>query len=99
MPDLRIVDEDLWQAARRRQEEISKQFENVTKGVRAYRAKHMNELRRPAFLFSGLVKCGCCGGNYGIVTRDRYGCLNRSVAAGPATTAARSFGTRSRPAF
>ena len=77
VPDLRIVDEDLWQAARRRQEEISKQFENVTKGVRAYRARHMNELRRPAFLFSGLLKCGCCGGNYGIVTRDRYGCLNR----------------------
>lgn len=77
MPDLRIVDEDLWQAARRRQEEISRQFENVTKGVRAYRARHMNGLRRPAFLFSGLLKCGCCGGNYGIVTHDRYGCLNR----------------------
>ncbi len=75
MPDLRIVDEDLWQAARRRQEEISKQFEHVTKGVRAYRAKHVNELRRPAFLFSGLLKCG--GGNYGLITRDRYGCLNR----------------------
>ncbi len=75
--DLRIVDEDLWQAARRWQEEISKQFENVTKGVRAYRARHMNELRRPTFLFSGLLKCGCCGGNYGIMTRDRYGCLNR----------------------
>ncbi len=75
--ELRIVDEDLWQAARRRQEEISRQFENVTKGVRAYRAKHVNELRRPAFLFSGLLKCGCCGGNYGIITRDRYGCLNR----------------------
>ncbi len=75
MPDLRIVDEDLWQAARRRQEEISKQFEHVTKGVRAYRARHVNELHRPAFLFSGLLKCG--GGNYGLITRDRYGCLNR----------------------
>ncbi len=74
VPELRIVDEDLWQAARRRQEEISKQFEHVTKGVRAYRAKHVNELRRPAFLFSGLLKCG---GNYGLITRDRYGCLNR----------------------
>jgi DNA invertase Pin-like site-specific DNA recombinase len=77
VPELRIVDEDLWQAARQRQTEIAKQFENVTKGVRAYRVKHVNELRRPSFLFSGLLKCGCCGGSYGIITRDRYGCLNR----------------------
>jgi len=26
---------------------------------------------------SGLLTCGCCGGQYGIITRDRYGCLNR----------------------
>ena len=77
VPALRIVDEDLWQAARRRQTQIAEQFENVTKGVRAYRARHVNELRRPSFLLSGLLKCGCCGGNYGIITRDRYGCLNR----------------------
>lgn len=77
VPELRIVDDKLWQAARRRQGEISKQFENVTKGVRAYRAKHINELRRPIFLFSGLLRCGCCGGSYGIITHDRYGCLNR----------------------
>src|SRR3546814_5055875 len=77
VPELRIVDEELWQAARQRQTEIAKQFENVTKGVRAYRAKHVNELRRLSFLFSGLLKCGCCGGSYGIITRDRYGCLNQ----------------------
>lgn len=77
VPELRIVDEELWQAARRRQAEIAKKFENVTKGVRAWRAKHLNELRRPAFLFSGLLKCGRCGGNYGIITGNRYGCLNR----------------------
>ncbi|WP_419914596.1 recombinase family protein [Hoeflea sp.] len=77
VPELRIIDDELWQAARQRQEEISRQFENVTNGVRAYRARHVNELRRPAFLFSGLLTCGCCGGNYGIITRDRYGCLNR----------------------
>jgi len=77
VPELRIVDDELWQAARRRQEEISRQYENVTKGVRAYRAGKLNTLRRPAFLFSGLIKCGRCGGDYGIITRDRYGCLNR----------------------
>src|SRR3546814_18217176 len=68
----------LWQAARQRQQEIAEKFENVTKGVRAYRAKKLNGLRRPAFLFSGLLKCGCCDGQYGIITKDRYGCLNRN---------------------
>ncbi|MBR9780961.1 MAG: recombinase family protein [Rhodospirillales bacterium] len=77
VPGLRIVEDDLWQATRRRQEEISRKYANVTKGVRAYHAAKLNTLRRPAFLFSGLIKCGCCGGNYGIITRDRYGCLNR----------------------
>jgi len=78
VPELRIVDDALWQAARQRQQEISVKFENVTKGVRAYRAKKLNGLRRPAFLFSGLLKCGCCDGQYGIITTDRYGCLNRN---------------------
>lgn len=77
VPELRIVDEQTWEAARARQAELAKQFEATTKGVRAARARHVNELRRPAFLFSGLLVCGCCGGQYGIITKDRYGCLNR----------------------
>ncbi len=78
---------------------ISQQFENVTKGVRAYRAKHINELRRPAFLFSGLLKCGCGGGNYGLITRDRYGCLNRYRRGAPATTALPSVAMTSSSVF
>lgn len=77
VPELRLIDEDLWQAVRRRQEQIAKEFENVTRGVRAAMAQKLNGLRRPVFLFSGLLTCGCCGGQYGIVTTDRYGCLNR----------------------
>jgi site-specific DNA recombinase len=44
--------------------------------VRAARAERLNRLRRPAFLLSGLLTCGCCGGKYGIVVNDRYGCLD-----------------------
>ena len=77
VPELRVVDDDTWASARTRQAELAKQFEATTKGVREARARHINELRRPAFLLSGLLTCGCCGGQYGIITRDRYGCLNR----------------------
>ncbi len=75
VPELRIVDDELWQRVKLRQAELAKQFEATTIGVRAARAERLNRLRRPAFLLSGLLTCGCCGGKYGIVVNDRYGCL------------------------
>jgi site-specific DNA recombinase len=75
VPELRIVDDELWQRVKLRQVELAKQFEATTEGVRAARVERLNFLRRPAFLLSGLLICGCCGGKYGIITNDRYGCL------------------------
>ena len=77
VPDLRIVDDNLWQAARRHQAALAKVFEATTNGVRAARAKGRSNLRRPSYLLSGLLICGYCGGKYGLVVGDRYGCLNR----------------------
>ncbi|MDB5605022.1 MAG: recombinase family protein [Bradyrhizobium sp.] len=75
VPELRIVDDELWQRVKLRQAELAEQFEATIIGVRAARAERLNRLRRPAFLLSGLLTCGCCGGKYGIVVNDRYGCL------------------------
>lgn len=75
VPELRIVDGELWQRVKLRQAELAKQFEATTIGVRAARAERLNRLRRPAFLLSGLLTCGCCGDKYGIVVNDRCGCL------------------------
>jgi site-specific DNA recombinase len=75
VPELRIVDDELWRRVKLRQAELAKQFEATTMGVRAARAERLNRLRRPAFLLSGLLTCGCCGGKYGIIVNDRYGCL------------------------
>lgn len=76
VPELRIVDDPLWQAVKARQAELAKLFEATGIGVREARAKRLNLARRPAFLLSGLLTCGCCGGKYGVVVNDRYGCLN-----------------------
>ena len=76
VPELRIIDDELWQAVRARQADISKVFEPTTRAVRAARAKRLHETRRPAFLLSGLLTCGTCSGRYGIILQDRYGCLN-----------------------
>ncbi|MGF6227974.1 site-specific DNA recombinase [Inquilinus ginsengisoli] len=75
VPALRIVDDELWQAVKARQTVLAKQFEATTIAVRKARAKTMHSLRRPAFLLSGLLICGCCGGKYGIMAAGRYGCL------------------------
>lgn len=70
-PELKIVDDDTWNAARER-----------TLKTRARTARQRVNLRRacisggrePKYLFSGLLRCGCCGSSYVVVDRYRYGC-------------------------
>ncbi len=76
VPELRIIDDSLWQSVKGRQAELAILFEPTIKGVRAARAAKINQARRPAFLLSGLLTCGCCDGKYGIVVNDRYGCIS-----------------------
>ncbi len=65
VPELRIVDDELWQAVRARQGEIAEKFVNVAEGVRKHHKKNkLNGARRPRTLLSGLIFCGCCGGPY-----------------------------------
>ena len=76
VPQLRIVGDDLWRAVKRRQEVLAEQYEPVVDGILAAQASRMHLARRPAYLLSGLLECGMCGGKVGVVVHDRYGCLN-----------------------
>ena len=77
VPELRIVDDELWQAARGRQSEIAQNFAKVTEGVREHhRQNRLNGARRPRSLLSGLITCGCCGGPYALRGADRFACSN-----------------------
>ncbi|WP_316168797.1 MULTISPECIES: recombinase family protein [unclassified Bradyrhizobium] len=76
VPHLRIVDDELWQAARARQQQISALFGPNPANTREGRAKRLHLANRPVSLLSGLLTCGCCGGKIGILTPNRYGCLN-----------------------
>jgi site-specific DNA recombinase len=69
VPELRIVDDALWQAVRTRQEAI----QNRLRGA-----------HRPKSLLSGLVYCGCCGGPYSLRGADRFAC-SAHVANGSCT--------------
>lgn len=62
LPALRIVPQDLWDAAKARQ----KALEAKAPGLWAR--------NRPRYLLSGLVKCGVCGGGYAKINSTHYGC-------------------------
>lgn len=63
VPELRIVEQELWDKVKARQEVLAKKFTAQAK-------------RRPKQLLSFLLKCGCCGGGYSKVSATRYGCTN-----------------------
>ena len=67
VPELRILDDDLWRAVKARQKEIRKRY--VDADGNGLRATH-----RKRYLFSGLIKCAECGGGYSIAYRDHFGC-------------------------
>ena len=67
VPELRIVDDALWQMVKERQRE-ARQTRPGT------RADPEQSNHRHKFLLSGLLTCGSCGGGYTVIGADRYGC-------------------------
>ncbi|SOC92277.1 Site-specific DNA recombinase [Rhizobium sp. AN5] len=73
---LRIVDDELWSATRARQKQIAEIFGPNPANTLEGRMKRVHLANRPVHLLSGLLTCGCCGGKIGIITPNRYACLN-----------------------
>ncbi|HWJ72993.1 MAG TPA: recombinase family protein [Kaistia sp.] len=69
VPELRILDDALWQAAKARQKTLKHR-----RGDDGEAENHFRERRRPKYLFSGLTKCACCGGGYTMISADLVGC-------------------------
>src|SRR5579883_2074924 len=76
VPELRIVDDELWQAAKTRQGELAEKYANVIAATRAAHTNRLNGTHRPRSLLSGLLVCGCCSGPYALRGQDRYACSN-----------------------
>ena len=76
VPELRIIDDDLWQAAKAHQGELAVKYANVITATRAAQANRLNGTHRSRSLLSGLLVCGCCGGPYALRGQDRYACSN-----------------------
>ncbi|MFE0757887.1 recombinase family protein [Inquilinus sp. NPDC058860] len=68
VPELRIVDQALWETVKQRQQAMAIGPAGETDD------NPMLDRRRPSHLFAGLVKCGCCGGGYAKISKDLLGC-------------------------
>ncbi|PZR83099.1 MAG: hypothetical protein DI537_35425 [Stutzerimonas stutzeri] len=71
VPELRIVDDELWQAAKARQEAVATEMGRDEAG------NALNRAHRRRYLLSGLLTCGCCQAGYTLVAAGRYGCAGR----------------------
>ncbi|MBS0961466.1 recombinase family protein [Acetobacter thailandicus] len=76
VPHLRIVDDGLWQAVRKRQKAIAAKVGPCPANTLEGRAKRLYLANRPVSLFSGLLVCGCCEGRVSMIVNSRFGCLN-----------------------
>ena len=65
VPELRIVDDALWEAVKQRQGDIAE-----SPRVRGIKATRFWERRRKTHLLTGLMCCGSCGGGFASVGKD-----------------------------
>ncbi|MNE14448.1 Recombinase [compost metagenome] len=70
VPELRIVDQRVWDAVRERQQKLVHDPWSDTS------ENFLCDRRRPKHLFTGLIKCGCCGGGYSMISKHLLGCTN-----------------------
>jgi DNA invertase Pin-like site-specific DNA recombinase len=75
VPELAIVSRELWDAVKARQAgldqgaAVKKRSKTATNEPVAFWSK-----RRPRYLFSGLMRCGVCGGGFSKISEAHFGC-------------------------
>ncbi|NIA72037.1 recombinase family protein [Pelagibius litoralis] len=78
VPELRIIDDALWQAVKERQAELAITY---APAIKAGHAERLNRTHRPRALLAGLIFCGCCGGRYVMRGQGRYACSTHVMNA------------------
>ncbi len=71
LPELRIVSDELWNAAKARQATLDKGREDRADNTTP--APFWSK-QRPRYLFSGLMRCGGCDGGYSKISATHFGC-------------------------
>ncbi|SNR87074.1 Recombinase zinc beta ribbon domain-containing protein, partial [Puniceibacterium sediminis] len=58
---------------KRRQGAIRSEMGDTRHSIKAG-GNPLGTARRPTYLFSGMLKCGCCGASYTLMNKTKYGC-------------------------
>ncbi len=71
VPELRMVPEELWEAAKARQAALDRHGAATapTSAPTPFWSK-----QRPRYVFSGLMSCGVCGGGFSKISAQHFGC-------------------------
>jgi site-specific DNA recombinase len=67
VPELRIVEQNLWDAVKARQRMVKQNAETGEQNG-------IWERRRARYLLSGLTRCGVCGGGFSMISASHVGC-------------------------
>jgi site-specific DNA recombinase len=73
VPELRLVSDDLWEAAKARQKSLDQRASRSATAGDASPAPFWSK-QRPRYLFSGLMRCGVCGGGFSKISAEHFGC-------------------------
>jgi site-specific DNA recombinase len=68
VPDLRIIEQSVWELTKERQGERLAKAPRQSNGHRPW------DRRRPRYLLSGLARCGACGAQYIAINSRQFGC-------------------------
>ncbi|WP_336718083.1 recombinase family protein [Asaia bogorensis] len=69
VPELRIVEQELWESAKARQATTTWSQKTRGDGVHP-----LNSLKRPRHLFTAMTRCGCCGSGFSMISKTLLGC-------------------------
>jgi len=67
VPELRIVEQELWEQVKARQAEMA--IGPIKRDL-----SRLSSRRRPKYLLAGLLKCDCCGSAFTLISKDLLGC-------------------------
>ncbi|GAB3377632.1 recombinase family protein [Azotobacter armeniacus] len=68
VPDLRIVDDALWEWVKAKQQAVREARKPLQEG------NALGARKRPPYLFPVLIKCGTCGGGCSMISATHYDC-------------------------
>lgn len=96
VPDWRILPQALWDKVKARQAALDDKLERRKAAARDAadtddRCAKARAGKRPTYVLSGLLRCGCCGGGFAVVGDGRLGCATRANAGREACTNRRTL--------